>query len=97
MVTGFLDKKACNEADYHLTIFDFLESYCDCQIAYGLSNIISINCDERLAKLLELEPGDAITQLRSTYFSDDNQPIDCANAFYNHQHIQLSVLRRREL
>ena len=92
-----LMKEAVNESDYSLTIFDFLEKFCDCQIAYGLSNIISINCDERLAKLLALEPGDAITQLRSTYYSDNNQPIDCANAYYNNQNIQLSVLRRREL
>jgi GntR family transcriptional regulator len=74
-------------------LFHFLKSYCDTQIEYGLSEIISRICGKEISPILDLDPGAAVLQLNTTFYNRENSPIMFSRVYYVDPIMRFHIIR----
>ena len=77
------------------SIFKFAESLCDTQIDHTVVEVIPALADNRIAKLLALQPRDACLRLIETHYSPDGQPFIVSDIHLVDRYVRFIVVRRR--
>lgn len=91
-----LIKEPYDTFDLHKPIFTFLEDCCSVRTTHSLAEVVPRVCGKQLAVHLDLKPWQALLQLNSVFFGeDDAQPVLFSRAYYKDPLIRFHVLRRR--
>ncbi len=76
-------------------IFNFLEQYCQVNVAHILADMIPDVADERVARKLELEEQEPLLRFEEVSYDDNNRPVLYSRIHYNDRYVRFSVLRTK--
>lgn len=83
------------EEGAHLPIYEFLESRCDTQLSYYLSEIIPIALPPDVASLLNLEVGTPAVSFEEIGYDRDNRPVLQATSYFRDDLLRFRLIRRK--
>jgi len=78
------------------SVYRFLEVECRLQLVGGLANVTAVNADRRLARLLGVQPGDALIRMVQVERTADGRPVLYSSEHYVPQILDLTVRRTRD-
>ncbi len=76
-------------------IFKFLETVCDQQLLYYLSEIVPIIADENLAATLNIPSKTALISFEETGYNNQNEPIVMASSYFRDDLLRFRLIRRQ--
>lgn len=87
---------AGDPAYFEGSVYRFLEVDCGLQLVGGLAKVTAVNADRRLARLLEVHPGDALIRMDQVERTADGRPVLSSSEHYVPQILDLTVRRTRD-
>ena len=93
----YIADEIVEEADPTLPIYEFLESCCQQQLNYYLSDIVPVIADEELAATLDIAPNTALIGFEEIGYNDDNEPILWARSVFRDDLLRFRMIRRKTL
>ncbi len=84
------DEQACR-----LPIYELLETYCQQQLSYYLSDIVPVSATDEIAEKLEIPETTAILALKEIGYDINNQPLLKAVSYFRDDLIRFRLIRRR--
>jgi GntR family transcriptional regulator len=81
--------------DFLPPIFDFLDSVCQVQLAWYLSDIVPLAASGLVAEALHLLPGTPLIAFEEVGYDGENRPTIHAHSFFRDDLLRLRLMRRR--
>ncbi len=78
-----------------VTIFDFLEAFCEKEVYMDLTELHPRVADKRLAKLLEVDVGSPLLNMEEVDYDIEGVPVFYSNQYFVDEFCQHTVLRKR--
>jgi DNA-binding GntR family transcriptional regulator len=79
--------------DGTLTLSHFLERYGRSKIAYAMLDVGAVLVDDADAAVLQLPPGQALLQIDSIFYDQDDTPLACGRSTYDDSRLQLRFIQ----
>ena len=89
----YLIKNKINEFNSDLPIHDILQTCCDQQIAYVISDIGAASIDEKMAQTLQQKPNNTLLLLREKFFNKEHHPLILGVSYYDASIVPLRLVR----
>jgi len=94
-IPACLIKQQQNDADYSLSIYEFMHQFTLEELCYSTSDIRSILVDEELSKIFQLNIGTSLIRFQDVFFNLANIPVVFGLNIYNDKFLSLRLVRTR--
>ncbi|HHY96229.1 MAG TPA: GntR family transcriptional regulator [Firmicutes bacterium] len=91
---ALLKKGFAGDEQIRTSIFDFLREYCEEEADYGVAEVLPVNADQRLARLLDIPAETALLLLEETYYNNRGEPLLFSEIYYRDDIIRFRCIRR---
>lgn len=91
---GIVPEKIAEE-DLVLPVYELLETCCQQQLNYYLSEIVPLVADEELARILKTEPSSPLLSFEETGYNDENEPVLWARSIFRDDLLRFRMIRRK--
>jgi GntR family transcriptional regulator len=95
LIPACLIKQQQTDADYSLSIYDFMHQFASEELCYSTSDIRSILVDEELSKIFHLNIGASLIRFQDVFFNLANIPVVFGLNIYNDKLLSLRLVRTR--
>lgn len=81
--------------EFQRPVYEYLETVCQQQLAYYLSDLVPMIAAGPLAQTLHLEPGTPLLSFEEIGYNEDNEPILKAYSYFRDDLLRFRLLRRK--
>lgn len=85
----------CDAAAGRRPVYEFLETCCQQQLLYYLSEIVPLRADEEVARRLQWPPGSALIALDEVGYNTEHEPILQSRSYFRDDLLRFRLIRRR--
>ena len=89
-------KGECDAQELKESFFDFLEDKCFVRLDYSVSDIEPCVCSDKIAKVLDMKPCQAVLKSSGISYTAGSKPIIYSESYYNPKFIRFSLIRKRK-
>lgn len=82
-----------SQVDGKLPIYQFLQRYCQQQIAYAITDIEATQLDGQLSKALARTTNDPLLKLTETFYNKNNNPLVFGLSYYDDRLLRLRLIQ----